>query len=90
MITQRETRTVVTVVPCLFFSSAGFTRHIAGSAVPYMHHNALYRCMLVTFFFPEQNIYVALVLVGKSCNGSYSHKRETIKPLVLIVTLFGH
>lgn len=85
MITQRETRTVVTVVPCLFFSSAGFTRLIAGSAVPYMHHNALYRCMLVTFFFLSKT-YTWLLSWLENPAIVYSHKREKMEPLVLIVT----
>lgn len=65
---------------CVFFS--GFTRHIAGATIPYMHHNALYRCMLVTVFFltksdrstflavadGEQKICMAFVLIKKSGN----------------------
>lgn len=50
VITQRESRTVVTVVPCLC-SLQQLHREHCRSTAPYTHHNALYRCMLVTFFY---------------------------------------
>lgn len=74
-----ETHTVVTVVPCLCFLQRLHKAHSRGTA-PYMHHNALYRWMLVTFFFRtksdhstvlavtdgEVKINMALVLIRKS------------------------
>ena len=74
---QRKTRTVVTVVPCLFFLQRLHEAH-SRATVPYVHHNALYRCMLVLFFFlikSEQKIYTAFVLI-KNPTMIYSDKNH--------------